>query len=63
MTIVSSKEFVSNEDKYFDLAVNGNVCIKRGENMFYLSYAPVEAQYPEQEILAPDDDLYDGFYG
>jgi hypothetical protein len=57
MTVVSTKEFSTDQDKYFDMAVNGHVCIKRGENMFYLSYAPVEAQYPEQEILEPDDDL------
>jgi hypothetical protein len=57
MTVVSSKDFAINQDKYLDMAVNGNVCIKRGENMFYLSYAPVEAPYPEQEISEPDEDL------
>jgi len=36
------------------MAVNGNVCIKRGENMFYLSFAPIKMQYPEQPILEPD---------
>ena len=30
MTVVSSKEFSTNQDKYFDMAVNGNVCIKSG---------------------------------
>ena len=38
MTVVSSKEFVSNDDKYFDMAVNEELCIKRGNNMFYLIY-------------------------
>ena len=57
MTVVSSKEFVKNEDKYFDMAVNGNVCIKRGDNMFYLMYRPLDVQYPEQVIKEPDDDL------
>ena len=57
MTVVSEKEFNIHQEKYFDMAVNGNVCIKRGNNMFYLSYAPVERQYPEQPILEPDDDL------
>jgi len=38
MTVVSSKEFVSNEDKYFDMAVNEELCIKRGNNVFYLIY-------------------------
>jgi len=57
MTVVSTKEFNTQQDKYFDMAINGNVCIKRGDNMFYLSFAPVQEQYPEQPILEPDDDL------
>jgi hypothetical protein len=57
MTVVSTKEFNTHQDKYFDMAVNGNVCIKRGDNMFYLSFAPIKEQYPEQPILEPDDDF------
>ena len=38
MTVVSSKEFISNDAKYFDMAVNEELCIKRGNNMFYLIY-------------------------
>jgi hypothetical protein len=57
MTVVSTKEFSSNQEKYFDLAVNGNVCIKRGDNMFYLSYAPIEPQYPEQPFCDDNSDL------
>jgi hypothetical protein len=57
MTVVSTKEFNTDQEKYFDMAVNGNVCIQRGENMFYLSFAPVKEQYSEQIILEPDDDL------
>ena len=57
MTVVSTKEFSSNQEKYFDLAVNGNVCIKRGENMFYLSSAPIEPQYPEQPFCGDNSDL------
>ena len=55
MTVVSTKEFNTNQEKYFDMAVNGNVCIKRGKMLFYLSYAPIKIQYPEQPILEPDD--------
>ena len=36
MTIVSSKEFVSNQKRYFDLAVNEELFIKRGKNVFHL---------------------------
>ena len=57
MTVVSTKEFRTNQKKYFDLAVNGNVCIKRGENMFYLSCAPIEPQYPVQPVCEDNSDL------
>ena len=57
MTVVSTKEFNTDQEKYFDIAVNGNVCIKRGDNMFYLSFAPVKEEYPEQPILEPDERL------
>ena len=39
MTVVSSKEFVSNEDKYFDLALNERVFIKKGNKMFFVTNA------------------------
>ena len=38
MTVVSNKEFVSNDDKYLDLALNEQIAIKRGANIFYLIY-------------------------
>ena len=57
MTVVSNREFAINQEKYFDLAENENVCIKRGSSMFYLMFQPVETQYPEQSILEPDDNL------
>jgi hypothetical protein len=34
MTVVSSKEFVSNEDKYFDMALDEQVIVRKGNNMF-----------------------------
>ena len=37
MTVVSSKEFVSNQKRYFDLAKKENLCIKRGKNMFIIT--------------------------
>ena len=57
MTLVSTKEFNTHQDKYLDLAVNEEVCIKRGDALFYLMYRPLEVQYPEQVIKKPDDDL------
>ena len=59
MTVVSTKEFNTNQKRYFDLAKNEQIVIRRGENIFHLTCAPVET-YPEQEILRPDDDLRSG---
>ena len=36
MTVVSSKEFAAHQEKYYDLAVNGQICIRNGNNMFQL---------------------------
>ena len=38
MTVVSSREFATNQTKYYNLAVNEEVIIKRGNNMFHLVY-------------------------
>ena len=57
MIVVSSKEFISNEGKYFDLALDEDVGIKRGDYTFYLVNRPVENQYPPQPFLEPDEDL------
>ena len=57
MTLVSSKEFIADEDKYFDLALNGGVCIQRGDFVYHLVSVPFEKQYPPQPFLEPDEDL------
>jgi len=54
MTIISSKEFATHQDKYFNLAINEDVCIKRERKIFRLVYEPVAE---EQAVLQPDDDL------
>jgi len=56
MTIVSSKEFVTDEDKYFDLALEEEVFVKKGDNMFVVqNYIPND----EPDILCePNDDFY-----
>jgi hypothetical protein len=56
MTVVSSKEFVSNQKRYFDLAVNEKLLIKRGKNVFHLICTNVDTN-EEQAYLQPDDDL------
>ena len=50
MTTVSSQEFVAHQDKYFDIAIDDDVCIER-VHLMYKSIAK------EQAILQPDDDL------
>ena len=42
MTVVSSKEFAINEDKYFDLAMNEQVYVQRDSNMFLIVYSPFD---------------------
>ena len=57
MTVVSSREFNTNQKKYFDMAVNGDVCIKNDKYMFHLICQPVD-MIDEQVTLQPDDDFY-----
>ena len=56
MTVVSSKEFIANDDKYFDMALNNELIIQRGDNMFI-----VQNYFPNGEpdmIFEPDEDFY-----
>ena len=46
MTVVNSKEFLSNEEKYFGLALNEDLCIERDNYMFRLIYRPIEKTEP-----------------
>ena len=56
MTIVSSREFTANQDKYFKLALDEDVYIKSGENMFVFSIAN-SVKEPDM-IFEPDEDFY-----
>jgi predicted transcriptional regulator len=58
MTAISGKEFAVNQQKYFNLAINEDVCIKNGENMFHFMYSPVEATNKERVYKKPDADFY-----
>ncbi len=55
MQIVSSKEFATHPNKYLDMALSQDICIRRGKNMFQISYQP---SIEEQAVLQPDDDLH-----
>ena len=37
MTTVSSKEFISKQKMYFDLALNEGILVKRGKNIFQIT--------------------------
>ena len=64
MTVVSSKEFVKNGDKYFDLALDEQVMVRRGDNMFLLLYKNINEVNVHhdtniyEEVLEPDDDFH-----
>ena len=38
MIVISSKEFAINQNKYFELAINEQVYIENGENVFHLTH-------------------------
>jgi len=47
MKVVSSKDFASNQEKYFDLALNEQVFVKRGNNMFIVTSTNTKSVAPE----------------
>jgi hypothetical protein len=52
MTIVSSKEFAGNQEKYFDMAMNEQVYVQReSDNITFI------ISRDEKKYLEPDDDL------
>jgi hypothetical protein len=57
MTVVSTKEFNANQDKYFDMALDEQIFVKRGDYTYLVSNA--NNGYPNEydEVLEPDDDF------
>jgi len=58
MTLVSSKEFATKPEKYYSLAVNEQVVIKRGKNLFHLMCTNGRHKNEYDEVLEPDEDFY-----
>ena len=59
MTVISSGEFAANQQKYFDMAENEDLCIKRGNSMFRLVYTNVEEEnHKERVYYEPDEEFY-----
>jgi len=52
MTVVSSKEFMTNEDKYFEIALKERVFIKKGSNMFIVTSVSNEESEEEDDDFA-----------
>jgi len=57
MTVISTQEFAANQNKYFDMAINHDVCIRRDEGMFHIRYNPVE-ETNNYLCFEPDDEFY-----
>jgi len=56
MTVVSTKEFKTNQEKYLDIAMNGQVYIQRENCMFIVTKVN---RYDEKDIIfEPDEDFY-----
>jgi hypothetical protein len=53
MTVVSTKEFSANQERYFDMAVNEQVFVQRGDYMFIVS----RANEPSWKHKKPDEKL------
>ena len=52
MTLVSSKEFKTNQDKYLELALNERVFIKKGNHTFFVTNADEdESEYDYVDYL------------
>ena len=53
MTVVSSKEFAANDDKYFDMAMSEQVFVQRDNTVFIVTRAGEK----KRKRLKPDDEL------
>jgi len=54
MTVINSKEFVSNQKKYFNLAISEQVLIKRGKNIFIIACINEDEDEEDELNLAKD---------
>ena len=56
MTVVSRQEFVNNDEKYLDLALNDTIIIQRGDNLFFVQNVTQNAD--SDVIFEPDEEFY-----
>ena len=57
MTVVSTKEFYANQDKYLDMALDERIFVRRGDVTYMVSIADNGYPCEYDEVLAPDDDF------
>jgi hypothetical protein len=61
MTVISSKEFATNQERYYDMALNEQVFIKKGINTFLFTCAN---EYEETDVIfEPDEEFYRSISG
>ena len=53
MTVVSTKEFNTNQEMYFDMALNEQIFIQRGDYTFIVT----KANEPKRQHKKPDEKL------
>ena len=59
MTVINSNEFITNQQKYFDMAENEDICIKRGNSIFHLIHTTIsDKSLKERVYYEPDEDFY-----
>jgi len=59
MIVVSNKDFATNQEKYFDMAINERVFVQRGSYMFHLACTnDNNAAVKERVYYEPDEDFY-----
>jgi len=59
MTSVSSKEFATNQRKFYNLALNERIVIKRGKNRFYLISASDNYEDEASDLAEAKERAYD----
>ena len=69
MTVVNTKEFNANQNKYFDMALVEEVFVKRGDHTFLLIHKNIDdmntyhVTSAYEEILEPDEDFRSAITG
>jgi hypothetical protein len=59
MTIINSNEFFINQEKYFDMALNEDVYIRKNEDTFQLMRTNADNETVEGRVYyEPDADFY-----